>query len=158
MPTVTVIQPNPKPPTFKRVGVYCRVSSKHNEQLASLANQVSYFTQVVMNHPEWRLTDFYIDIKSAETVYARTEFQRLLHDCQRNKLDLVITRSISRFGRDTVELLNAIRELRSLGVGVLFHKEMIQQQTRIVSLLLQLLKHFPRLRMNLAAATPRADL
>ncbi|MCL2836905.1 MAG: recombinase family protein [Defluviitaleaceae bacterium] len=110
---------------MKRVGIYCRASSKHDDQLASLVNQVSYYTRVVTNQPGWWLIDIYIDIKSAETASQRTEFLRLLQDCRANKLDLVITKSISRFGRDTVDLLNAVRELRELGVGVLFDQETI---------------------------------
>ena len=125
MPIITKIKPKIVPPTMKRVGIYCRVSSKHEEQLTSLANQVSYFTQAVTNYPGWWLTDIYIDIKSAETSSSRAEFLRLLKDCRNGKLDLVITKSISRFGRDTVDLLNAIRELRELGVGVLFDEETI---------------------------------
>jgi len=78
-----------------------------------------------MNQPRWRLTDIYLDIKSAETVSPRTEFLRLLQDCRSGILDLVVTKSISRFGRDTLDLLNVIRELRELGVGVLFDEEMI---------------------------------
>ena len=121
----TKIEPLPDIPKRKRVGIYCRVSSKHEAQLASLANQVSYFTRVVMNKPGWWLTDIYIDIKSAETINPRTEFLRLLQDCRNGNLDLVITKSISRFGRDTLDLLNAIRELRELGVAVLFDQEAI---------------------------------
>jgi len=122
---ITKIEPKFVLPTMKRVGIYCRVSSKHEAQLASLAQQVSYYTRVVVNHPGWWLTDIYIDIKSAETTSSRTEFLRLLQDCRSGNIDLVITKSISRFGRDAVDLLNAIRELRGLGVGVLFDEETI---------------------------------
>lgn len=125
MTTVTQIQSRLSFPKLKRVGIYCRVSSKHEEQLMSLAGQVSYFAKAVVNHPGWLLADIYIDIKSAETISVRTEFLRLMQDCRDGSLDLVITKSISRFGRDTVDLLNAIRELRALGVGVLFDEEMI---------------------------------
>lgn len=93
--------------------------------MISLAQQVSYFTQLVTNKLNWNLTDIYIDIKSAETAFSRSEFARLLQDCRNGKIDLVITKSISRFGRDTVDLLNAIRELRKLKVEILFEQEMI---------------------------------
>lgn len=125
MPIVNRIKPIVAFPKIKRVGIYCRVSSKHEDQLLSLAQQVSYYTRLVMNEPGWHLIDIYIDIKSAETVESRAEFTRLLHDCRNGNLDLVITKSISRFGRDTVDLLNTIRELREIGVGVLFDEEMI---------------------------------
>jgi DNA invertase Pin-like site-specific DNA recombinase len=76
-----------------------------------------------MNKPDWLLVDIYIDIKSAETIFNRSEFLRLLDDCHNGKIDMVITRSINRFGRDTVDLLKTIQELRKLGVGVLFDEE-----------------------------------
>ena len=109
----------------KHVGIYCRVSSKHSEQLLSLSHQVSQYTRIVMQREDWILEDIYIDIKSGETANDRVEFLRLLQDCRSRKIDLVVTRSISRFGRDTLELLSAIRELRNLGVGVMFNEENI---------------------------------
>ena len=125
LPTVTKVFYPPAFPQEKRVGIYCRVSSKHEEQLSSLSSQVSYFTKMVGRQPRWRLTDIYIDIKSGETISARAEFNRLLDDCRRGVIDMVVTRSICRFGRDTVDLLTTIRELRSLGIGVLFDAEKI---------------------------------
>jgi len=123
MRIITEVKPPFITPSKKRIGIYCRVSSKHEEQLASLANQVSYFTRFVMNKPGWLLTDIYIDIKSAETIDERTELKRLMEDCRNKKIDFVITKSISRLGRDTVDLLNIIRQLRTLGIGVLFDAE-----------------------------------
>jgi len=80
---------------------------------------------MVPRQPTWRLTDIYIDIKSGETTSARSEFSRLLDDCRNGLLDIVITKSISRFSRDTEELLSVIRELRSYGVEVIFEQEML---------------------------------
>ena len=73
----------------------------------------------------WQLADIYVDIKSGETVSARSELIRLLNDCRNGLLDIVITKSISRLSRDTVELLSVIRELRFLGVEVVFEQEML---------------------------------
>ena len=125
MPKVTRIFPPLPSLRIKRVGVYCRVSSSLAPQLTSLANQVSYLTRMVAMRPLWRLCDTYIDIKSGETANARAEFMRLISDCRNGKLDIVITKNISRFSRDIVELLSAIRELRSLGVEVIFEQEML---------------------------------
>ena len=125
MPEITKIEPQPTFPRMQRVGVYCRVSSTLAPQLASLSQQISYFTKMVPRQPMWQLTDIYTDIKSGETVSARAEFNRLLNDCRSGLLDVVITKSISRMSRDTVELLSVIRELRSLGVEVIFEQEML---------------------------------
>ena len=125
MPVATKTNRELPLPKIKRVGIYCRVSSKHDYQLASLAQQVSYFSRFVTKHPGWCLADIYIDVKSADTLSPRKEFLRMLDDCRKGKLDLILTKSISRFARDTVDLLTVIRELRALEIGVLFDLEMM---------------------------------
>jgi len=78
-----------------------------------------------MSRWDWRLTDIYLDIKSGTTGSTRPEYERLVGDCRDGKLDLVITKSISRFGRDTLELVARIRELKALGISVMFENENI---------------------------------
>ena len=129
MPDVKIIKQFSEIPRRKNVGIYCRVSSAHSDQLASLSQQVSYFTKLVMSKGGWLLADIYIDIKSADTGSNRPEYRRLLQDCRDRKLDLVITKSISRFGRDTLELLTTIRELRTLGISVVFEQENISTES-----------------------------
>lgn len=73
--------------------------------------------------PQWVLSDIYIDIATSKTGSSRKEFHRMLEDCQSLKLDIVITKNISRFGRDTVEILDALNQLRTLGVRVIFEQE-----------------------------------
>lgn len=75
-------------------------------QLCSLAQQASFFVRIVAKRYDWQLEDIYIDVKSGETTGQRTEFQRMLDDCQNGKLDIILTKSISRFGRNTEDRLN----------------------------------------------------
>ena len=112
-------------PKNLRVGIYCRVNSTHADQLDSLAQQASTLTRLVMSRWDWRLTDIYLEIKSGTSGSARPEYERLVGDCRNGYLDLVITKSISRFGRDTLELVARIRELKDLGVSVMFENESI---------------------------------
>ncbi|MCM3800013.1 recombinase family protein [Caldibacillus thermoamylovorans] len=107
----------------KRVGIYCRVSSNSMEQLNSLTNQVSAFTRLIAATPNWLLVDKYIDIASGKTGSKRKEFMRMLEDCQANNIEIVITKNISRFGRDTVEVLESLHKLREYNVRVIFEQE-----------------------------------
>lgn len=86
----------------------------------SLSNHISRFVRIVSTVPRWLLVDAYIDIASSKTGSSRKEFNRLLEDCKSNKIDIVITKNISRFGRDTVEVLNAFHQLKAIGVRVIF--------------------------------------
>lgn len=107
----------------KRVGIYCCISTNSIEQLQSLTAQVSHLTRLTALMPQWILTDVYMDIATSKTSSSRKEFNRMLKDCQSGKLDIVITKNISRFGRDTVEILDALNQLRILGVRVIFEQE-----------------------------------
>lgn len=107
----------------KRVGIYCRVSTNSADQLKSLAAQVSALTRLTAVNPNWLLVDVYIDIASSKTGSSRKEFSRMLKDCQSHDLDIIITKSISRFGRDTVEILDALNQLKPFGVRVIFEQE-----------------------------------
>ena len=109
--------------TGKRVGIYCRVSTNSAEQLQSLTAQVSHLTKQTAAMPQWLLADVYIDITTSKTGSSRKEFNRMLDDCRSNKLEIVLTKSISRFGRDTVEILDALHQLKQLGVRVIFEQE-----------------------------------
>lgn len=111
------------PKRGKRVGIYCRVSTNSMEQLQSLTAQISHLTRVVSTMPQWLLSDVYIDIASSKTGSSRKEFSRLLEDCNSKKIDIVITKNISRFGRDSVEVLDAFNNLKALGVRVIFEQE-----------------------------------
>ena len=107
----------------KRVGIYCRVSTNSAEQLQSLAVQISHLTKVTAATPQWLLVDAYIDVSSSKTGSSRTGFNRMLEDCASHKLDIILTKSISRFGRDTVETLSALNSLEANKVRVIFEQE-----------------------------------
>ena len=118
-PKVHYIPANP-PKREKRVGIYCRVSTNSTEQLQSLVAQVSHLTRVTATVPQWLLADVYMDIATSKTGSSRKEFNRMLDDCKSHKLEIVITKDVSRFGRDTVEVLDAFNKLKALDVRVIF--------------------------------------
>ncbi len=118
-PKVHYIPANP-PKREKRVGIYCRVSTNSMEQLQSLIAQVSHLTRLTATVPQWLLSDVYMDIATSKTGSSRKEFNRMLEDCKSHKLEIVITKDASRFGRDTVEVLDAFNQLKALGVRVIF--------------------------------------
>ncbi len=118
-PKVHYIPANP-PKREKRVGIYCRVSTNSMGQLQSLTAQVSRLTRVTATVPQWLLADVYMDIATSKTGSSRKEFNRMLEDCKSHKLEIVITKDVSRFGRDTVEVLDAFNQLKALGVRVIF--------------------------------------
>ena len=107
----------------KKVGIYCRVSTNDMEQLNSLTNQISTLTRLVSTVDEWKLVDCYVDIASAKKKSPRANFQRMIDDCKNKQLDIVITKSVSRFGRDTVDTLEALKILRESDVRVIFEQE-----------------------------------
>ena len=113
----------PIPKREKRVGIYCCVSTNSAEQLQSLTAQVSHLTRLTAAMPQCVLADVYMDIATSKTGASRKEFNRLLEDCNLRKIEIVITKNISRFGRDTVEILDALNQLKALGVRVIFEQE-----------------------------------
>ncbi len=109
-----------------RVAAYCRVSTEYDEQLNSLENQVSYYREYIRNNPKYELVDIYVDEGiSGTNTKKREQFNRMIADCEAGKIDRVITKSISRFARNTQDCLSYSRKLRSLGIGILFEKENI---------------------------------
>lgn len=124
----------------KKVGIYCRVSTNSTEQLNSLSNQISHLVRIVSTVPRWLLVDAYIDIASSKTGSLRKEFNRLLEDCKSNKIDIVITKNISRFGRDTVEVLNAFNQLKAIGVRVIFEQEDLDTNNTDADLMISIIE------------------
>lgn len=111
------------PKVQKKVVIYARVSTAHGEQLESLFAQISGLTRYVSMVSSWRLVDIYIETQSAKAKSSRKEFARMLKDAESKSFDIVVTKNISRFGRDTVEVLESLRELRKLNIRVLFEQE-----------------------------------
>lgn len=108
---------------LSRVVIYCRTSTHTQEQLNSMSNQVSRLTQLVAENPVWTLRDIYLDFRSGSAIAGRTEFMRLLEDAAHQKFDIVLCKSISRFGRNVTEALQTIMELHKYGVHVIFEQE-----------------------------------
>lgn len=109
-----------------RVAAYCRVSTETEGQASSYEMQIEHYTNYINSKPDWLLADIYTDdgISATNTKY-REGFNQMIRDCQRGKIDMVITKSISRFARNTVDCLNYIRELKELNIAVFFEKENI---------------------------------
>ena len=104
----------------KKVGIYCRVSSSSSGQLHSLADQASGLTRYVYRQPMMVAADIFLDVASGSDVVNRPEFQRMLQSAQSGKINYVITKSVSRFGRSTEDVLVATRVLKECGVEVYF--------------------------------------
>jgi len=112
-------------PKLTRVVAYARVSSGKEAMLQSLSAQISYYSDLIQKHPGWQYCGVYADEAMTGTKDDRENFQRLLEDCRSGKIDMVITKSISRFARNTVTLLETVRELKLLGVNVYFEEQNI---------------------------------
>ena len=106
-----------------RVAAYARVSCPKIEMLHSLAAQVSYYSSLIQGTKGWKYVGVYVDEAKTGTKDGRENFQRLLNDCRAGKIDMIITKSISRFARNTVTLLEAVRELKARGIDVFFEEQ-----------------------------------
>ncbi len=126
----------------KRVAAYARVSTGKDAMAHSLAAQVSYYSRLIQKNPEWEYCGVYADEALTGTKDDRKNFQRLLTDCRAGVIDVVITKSISRFARNTVTLLETVRELKELGVDVFFEEQRIYTLSSEGELLLTLLASF----------------
>ena len=109
-----------------RVAAYCRVSTEEEEQQSSYEAQCSYYTEKIMTTPGWTMVDIYADEGiSGTSTRKRDDFNRMIRHCRKGKIDLILTKSISRFARNTVDCLNYIRALKAMGIGICFEKENI---------------------------------
>lgn len=109
----------------KKVCAYARVSTDNKSQEESLDNQIQYYENIISNNPDYEFVEVFADKGISGTTDRRPEFQRMLSFCREGKVDLIITKSISRFARNTTIVLGVVRELRSIGVEVRFEKENI---------------------------------
>lgn len=127
VPRVITIQPTEQPEAQKlRVAAYARVSSDSRDQLNSFAAQNAYYTSLIAANPDWELVDVYADRGITGTsADKREDFQRLIADCKRGRIDKILVKSVSRFARNTKDCLETTRELKSIGVGVCFEEQNI---------------------------------
>ena len=143
MPSIHRINPLiPSIPRRKRVAAYARVSSDKDASLHSLSAQVSHYSAYIQKKRGWEYAGVYADNATTGTKDNRTEFQRLLQDCREGQIDIILTKSISRFARNTVDLLKTIRELRDLQVEVYFERENIRSLSGDGELMLSILASF----------------
>jgi site-specific DNA recombinase len=123
-----------------RVAAYCRVSTGSDEQLVSLQAQKSHYETYIKANPEWEYVGLYYDEGISGTKKEnRTELLRMLSDCENKKIDLIITKSISRFARNTTDCLEMVRKLLDLGIYIYFEKENINTQSMESELMLSIL-------------------
>ena len=136
MSNVKVIAPQTFQPEHLRVAAYCRVSSDSRDQLHSYATQIRSYTEEIAQHDGWELVDVYADEGLTGTrMDKRDDFNRMLKDCRKGKIDRILVKSVSRFARNTKECLSTLRELSVMGVSVQFEKEDIDTKTLTTELM-----------------------
>ena len=127
----------------KKVAAYARVSRDTERLMHSVSAQVSYYSALIQKNPEWEYAGVYADMGISGTDTSRRgEFIRMLADCEAGKIDIILTKSISRFARNTVDLLETVRHLKDLGIEVRFEKEHINSLSEDGELMLTLLASF----------------
>lgn len=140
----------------KRVAAYCRVSTEEEEQLSSYDAQKTYYTDKIMTNPEWTMAGIFADEGITGTsARKRPEFLRMIRQCRQKKIDIVLTKSISRFARNTVDCLNYIRALRDLGIAVIFEKENINTLETDSEMLITMLGAFAQAESESISANVR---
>ena len=114
-----------------KVAAYCRVSTDYEDQLNSLSTQIKYFTEYISTHDGWELIEVYYDEGITGTsVKKRDGFNRMIKDCENGKINLILTKEVSRFARNTVDTLCFTRKLSALGIGVIFMNDGIDTRDK----------------------------
>ena len=127
----------------KKVAAYARVSVDTAQLMHSLSAQISYYSELIQRNPEWEYAGVYADAGITGTdAKVRPKFQQLIADCEAGKIDIILTKSISRFARNTVDLLETVRHLKGLGVEVRFEKENVNTFTADGEVMLSILASF----------------
>ena len=147
---VTVIPPKAQEPQNGlpsrkklRVAAYCRVSTDKDEQLNSFEVQKTYYTEKIASNPNWKMADIFADEGiSGVSMKKRDEFKRMLRHCREGRIDLILVKSVSRFGRNTVDIMRTVRNLRERGVTVIFEKENLDTSQMTSELMLAFFSAF----------------
>ena len=137
-----VLFPAANIPKLTRVAAYARVSSGKDAMLHSLSAQVSYYSDLIQHHRGWQYVGVYADEALTGTRGNREKFQQMISDCQAGEIDMVITKSISRFARNTVTLLETVRQLKDLGVDVYFEEQNIHTMSAEGELMMTILASY----------------
>lgn len=148
--TVTVIPakpqgPAPGQPVKKklRVAAYCRVSTDKDEQLNSFEVQKTYYTEKIASNPDWKMAGLFADEGITGTsMKKRDEFMRMLRHCREGRIDMILVKSVSRFGRNTVDVMRTVRSLREKNITVLFEKENLDTRLMTSELMLAFFSAF----------------
>ena len=129
---ITKIEANPALVSRKNsnrplnVAAYCRVSTDAEDQINSYRAQVSYYTEHISQNPKWRFVDVYADEGITGTMVKKREnFLRMIKDCEKGKIDMILTKSVSRFARNIVDSISYIRKLKAMGIGIYFEEQNI---------------------------------
>jgi site-specific DNA recombinase len=124
----------------KRVCAYCRVSTDSREQQNSFIAQTAYYEELISKRSDWQYVGVYADeARSGTKLQKRDDFLRMIKDCEAGKIDMIITKSVTRFARNTVDSIKAIRKLKLLGIAVFFEKENINTLFESSEMLLTIL-------------------
>ncbi len=141
--TKPVAAKGPRHDGKQRVAAYCRVSTDSEEQLNSYEAQKTYYTKLIEENPNWEMAGIFADEGlSGTSLKKRTEFNRMIAACKRGRIDTILTKSSSRFARNTVDCLKVIRELKARGIGVIFEKENVNTLTETSEFLITLFSGF----------------
>lgn len=139
---VHLIEAQPQKPKFLNVVGYARASSGKDAMMHSLAAQIDYFQKLIRNTPGWQYCGVYYDEAYTGTKEERPGFQKMLEKCRNHEVNIIVTKSVSRFARNTVTLLETVRELKLLGVDVYFEKENLHSTSGDGELMLSILASF----------------
>ncbi len=132
-----------------RVASYSRVSTDMEEQLTSFHAQKSYYTELILKNPSWTMAGTYADEGiSGASAEKRPDFMKMIRHCKKGKIDLIITKSISRFARNTLDSVGYVRKLKAMGVGVLFEKENINTMEENSEVILTILASLAQEELN----------
>lgn len=118
---ITIISENNEKPIRKekiKVAAYCRVSTDSDEQQHSLKNQIAFYENYIQQNPHWTFVAVYCDTASGLRTDKRPGYRQMLEDCNKKKIDMIIVKSLSRFGRDALETIKTIRRLKAMNIGV----------------------------------------
>ncbi len=130
-------------PLKTRVAAYCRVSTDNDAQLDSLENQIEDFQMRLSKHTDWELVKIYADEGiSGTSAKKRPQFMEMMDACKEGKIDRIITKSISRFARNTLDCITYVRELKSYGVSIIFEKEDLDTANSISEMMLSIMASF----------------
>ena len=125
MAEIKIISKEKQMPKLVKVAAYARVSSDKDAMLHSLSSQVSYFSKMIQSHDSWKYVGVYSDEGMTGTKIKRDGFQRIVQDAKAGKIDIIVTKSLSRFARNTVDCLKTIREMKAINVDIFFEEQNI---------------------------------